>query len=164
LKKASQDKITLDALLGEPKVGDEVFGFHCQQAVEKLLKAVLAAKGVAFRRTHDLEALFGLLENAGAPFPDELQDSRLFTGFAVTAATDARPLQRDAPHARRHFSLDDGGELRKGQDSQENQTKREFLDEWVRAVNEQGGFGRWSWAVSRTPSDLPEILESVART
>jgi HEPN domain-containing protein len=83
LKKASQDEITLDALLEEPKVGDEVFGFHCQQAVEKLLKAVLAAKGVAFRRTHDLEALFGLLENAGAPLPDELQASRLFTGFAV---------------------------------------------------------------------------------
>jgi type III restriction enzyme len=47
----------------------------------------------------------------------------------------------------------------KGQDSQENQTKREFLDEWVRAVNEQGGFGRWTWAVSRSIGDLPDILD-----
>ena len=31
----------------------------------------------------------------------------------------------------------------KGQDSQENQTKREFLDEWIRAVNQHGGFGEW---------------------
>ena len=33
----------------------------------------------------------------------------------------------------------------KGQDSQENHTKREFLDEWVRAVNAQGAFGAWAW-------------------
>jgi len=83
LKKASQDEIALDALFQDPNVGDEVFGFHCQQAVEKLLKAVLAARGVAYRRTHDLEALFGLLETAGVPLPEELQESRLFTGFAV---------------------------------------------------------------------------------
>jgi len=47
----------------------------------------------------------------------------------------------------------------KGQDSQENQTKREFLDEWVRAVNGHGGFGQWSWAVSRHPKDVAGLLE-----
>lgn len=51
----------------------------------------------------------------------------------------------------------------KGQDSSENQTKREFLDEWVRAVNEQGAFGRWSWAVSRSISDLPGIIEKITQ-
>jgi len=39
----------------------------------------------------------------------------------------------------------------KGQDSGQNQTKRRFLDEWVNAVNEHGGFGRWSRDVSRDP-------------
>jgi type III restriction enzyme len=48
----------------------------------------------------------------------------------------------------------------KGQDSQENKTKREFLDEWVRAVNAQGGFGVWAWAVSKHTKDIPFILES----
>ncbi|HET9178301.1 MAG TPA: DEAD/DEAH box helicase family protein [Terriglobia bacterium] len=47
----------------------------------------------------------------------------------------------------------------KGQDSQENQTKREFLDEWVEAVNGHGGFGRWACDVSRHPMDIPGILE-----
>jgi type III restriction enzyme len=47
----------------------------------------------------------------------------------------------------------------KGQDDQQNRTKREFLDEWVRAVNAHGGFGKWAWAVSRNPADLPNILE-----
>ena len=46
----------------------------------------------------------------------------------------------------------------KGQDSEQNQTKRRFLDEWVQAVNAHGGFGRWAWAVSRNPSDLAGLL------
>lgn len=47
----------------------------------------------------------------------------------------------------------------KGQDSQQNKTKREFLDEWIRAVNSYGGFGRWRWAVSRDPGDVGNYLE-----
>ncbi len=49
----------------------------------------------------------------------------------------------------------------KGKDDDRNKTKRDFLDEWVRAVNMQGGFGKWAWAVSRHPSDLEGILENV---
>jgi type III restriction enzyme len=47
----------------------------------------------------------------------------------------------------------------KGVDSKENQTKRSYLDEWVKAVNQKGGFGDWHWNVSYHPSDLEEILE-----
>jgi len=46
----------------------------------------------------------------------------------------------------------------KGVDSQQNQTKREFLNEWVKAVNTHGGFGKWNWAVSFHPSDLEQII------
>ena len=46
----------------------------------------------------------------------------------------------------------------KGQDSEQNQTKRRFLGEWVKAVNEHGGFGRWSCDVSRDPGDIKDIL------
>ena len=46
----------------------------------------------------------------------------------------------------------------KGQDDQQNQTKREFLNEWVKAVNEHGGFGRWHCAVSFSPSDLEQKI------
>ncbi len=47
----------------------------------------------------------------------------------------------------------------KGQGSPQNQTKRKFLDEWVQAINQHGGFGPWSWAVSRLPSDIADILD-----
>lgn len=46
----------------------------------------------------------------------------------------------------------------KGIDSQQNQTKREFLDDWVNAVNTHGGFGKWHWDVSFHPSDMSDIL------
>jgi type III restriction enzyme len=46
----------------------------------------------------------------------------------------------------------------KGQDTDQDKTKRTFLDEWVKAVNEHGGFGKWSWAVSRQPGDLVGIV------
>lgn len=48
----------------------------------------------------------------------------------------------------------------KGQDTQQDKTKREFLDEWVRAVNEHGGFGKWQSAVSTNPADVAGILKA----
>jgi len=48
----------------------------------------------------------------------------------------------------------------KGQDSQQDRTKREFLDEWIRAVNSHGGFGCWQWAVSTHPSDVANVLHN----
>ena len=51
----------------------------------------------------------------------------------------------------------------KGQDSQQDKTKREFLDEWIRAVNEHGGFGKWKWVVSKEPGDVRTILEKVMK-
>jgi type III restriction enzyme len=46
----------------------------------------------------------------------------------------------------------------KGQDTDQDKTKRSFLDEWVKAVNEHEGFGKWSWAVARKPGDVVGIL------
>jgi type III restriction enzyme len=39
----------------------------------------------------------------------------------------------------------------KGPDTQQDKTNRDFLSEWVGAVNQNGGFGTWSWDVSRYP-------------
>lgn len=46
----------------------------------------------------------------------------------------------------------------KGQDTARDKTKRVFLDEWVKAVNSHGGFGKWKWAVSNNPADLKKII------
>jgi len=47
----------------------------------------------------------------------------------------------------------------KGQDTEQDRTKRRFLKEWMQAVNEHGGFGRWRAAVSRSPGEIEGILE-----
>jgi type III restriction enzyme len=46
----------------------------------------------------------------------------------------------------------------KGQDDDQNRTKRRFLKEWTDAVNQQGGFGHWRSDVSTHPSDIKDIL------
>ena len=62
---------------------DSVVGFHCQQAVEKALKAVLAARSVDFPFTHDIGLLIQLCEDVGAPLPGTLADVDRLTPFAV---------------------------------------------------------------------------------
>jgi HEPN domain-containing protein len=42
LRKAAQDEAVLDHVLESIEVSDEIIGFHCQQAAEKLLKALLS--------------------------------------------------------------------------------------------------------------------------
>jgi len=46
----------------------------------------------------------------------------------------------------------------KGQDTDQDKTKRSFLDEWCKAINQHGGFGIWRWAVSFDPNDLDETI------
>jgi len=40
LRKAAQDKFVLSKLVSDPASPDELIGFHAQQAIEKMLKAV----------------------------------------------------------------------------------------------------------------------------
>ncbi|HLC16002.1 MAG TPA: type III restriction endonuclease subunit R, partial [Thermodesulfovibrionia bacterium] len=47
----------------------------------------------------------------------------------------------------------------KGQDRDMDKTKRAFLDEWCKAINQHGGFGKWNWKVSFNPNDLQKLLE-----
>jgi type III restriction enzyme len=46
----------------------------------------------------------------------------------------------------------------KGQDTEQDQVKRRYLDEWSQAVNAYGGLGRWQSAVARDPGEIRDIL------
>jgi type III restriction enzyme len=50
----------------------------------------------------------------------------------------------------------------KGQDTEQDRVKRQLLDEWVNAVNTQGGFGRWRWAVIRQPGEIKDVFARCA--
>lgn len=43
----------------------------------------------------------------------------------------------------------------KGEDTPQAQTKRRYLEEWIKAVNEHGGFGKWRAGLCLKPDDLP---------
>jgi HEPN domain-containing protein len=82
LRKAAQDEALLDEVIGSANVTDEVIGFHCQQAAEKLLKSLLSAAGGALRKTHDLGALMDGLSEIGERLPPEFDSLDAFTPFA----------------------------------------------------------------------------------
>jgi HEPN domain-containing protein len=63
---AAQDEASAGFLLGMRPLPLEVICFHCQQAAEKLLKAVLARNKRVIPRTHDLPQL---LDQAVVLFP-----------------------------------------------------------------------------------------------
>ena len=46
----------------------------------------------------------------------------------------------------------------KGQPDEHSHSKRRALEQWVQAVNQHGGFGHWSAAVSYDPGDIKDIL------
>ena len=82
-RKAAQDESLLDAVLESGTVCDEVIGFHCQQAAEKMLKALLSDLGTTFHKTHELGALMDSLARAGAPLPGEFENLDRLTPFGA---------------------------------------------------------------------------------
>ena len=83
LRKAAQDEALLDQVLTSAQVSDEIIGFHCQQAAEKILKALLSDLGVRFRKTHEIGALIALLAQAGHALPEQFENLDVLTPFGA---------------------------------------------------------------------------------
>lgn len=83
LRKADQDMTVLEKWRQDPDIAGEILGFHAQQTAEKMLKAVLAYQGIEFPLTHRLTDLIDLGKEHGIVLPEELEDIRFLTPFAV---------------------------------------------------------------------------------
>jgi type III restriction enzyme len=46
----------------------------------------------------------------------------------------------------------------KGRDDQQNKIKRQYLAEWIEAINTDGRFGIWEWDVSFRTSDIKDKI------
>ena len=82
-------------------IPDEIYGFHVQQAAEKLLKAGIALLGVSYPLTHSIETLLALLADRGAA-TEPFDDLAAYTPYAVEfryagVGANAEPIDR--PHA-----------------------------------------------------------------
>ena len=83
LRKAEADLALVDEVLGSPRIADDTIGFHCQQAAEKLLKALLSELGVPYPRTHNLRFLMDLLADNGHSLPPDLTDLDVLTPYGT---------------------------------------------------------------------------------
>ncbi len=91
MQKAAQDIYVLDKMVGDEKAPVEVFGFHAQQATEKLIKALLASNGVAFTRTHRLGELVDLATDNRIDLPERIEFLVDLTPYAVEFRYDVAP-------------------------------------------------------------------------
>jgi HEPN domain-containing protein len=87
LLKAAEDEtaIQIDELTDGP------FGFHAQQAVEKLIKALLSQLSIPFDYTHDISKLAQQLQVAGENLPVGPDALTELNKFAVVYRYDSIP-------------------------------------------------------------------------
>ena len=81
--KAEEDYSVASGLLRRRKVPADSICFHCQQAGEKLLKAVLQDNRIRFGKTHDLEEILSLCVGAAPELALLLDDVTLVGDYAV---------------------------------------------------------------------------------
>ena len=101
MRAAERDVSALRGMADSVVFADEIFGFHAQQAAEKLLKAWLAAQGEMYPLSHDLATLLDLLKPS-EPEADRFEDLVDYTPYAVRlryAAADAGSGALDRPRA-----------------------------------------------------------------
>jgi HEPN domain-containing protein len=98
-RKADEDATAVREFAGNTRVADSVIGFHAQQAIEKWLKAVIAANGGTFERTHDLDRLIENAQSLGHELPFDADEVIALTQYAVPFRyddlLDSQPLDRD---------------------------------------------------------------------
>lgn len=94
-RKAAEDTALLGEILLSPNVSDEIFGFHCLQACEKLLKALLSHIGIAYPRTHNLRLLMDLLADAGFALPTEYIELDILTPYGTLFRYEDIPSEVD---------------------------------------------------------------------
>jgi HEPN domain-containing protein len=98
-RKAREDATAVREFAANPEISDGIIGFHAQQAIEKCLKAVMAARGIEHPRIHDLGRLLQLLQDSGADIPENSDELDELTIYAVPLRyddlLDAEPLDRE---------------------------------------------------------------------
>jgi HEPN domain-containing protein len=117
--KARNDLIDADNNLAAMRIPCDTVCFHCQQAAEKLLKAVLAAKGVSPPLTHDLLRLLEMI----IPFAPSAENLRNWLVILMPYSVTMRYPDDDGLNVP---SLEDTREARQCADCVLNWLSREF--------------------------------------
>lgn len=83
IAKAELDYRTAERLSRDPDPIREAIAFHCQQAVEKYVKAFLVRHQVEFPKTHNLERLLDLVASIALEVAASLEETEIITPYGV---------------------------------------------------------------------------------
>ncbi|MGA2325023.1 MAG: HEPN domain-containing protein [Bryobacteraceae bacterium] len=83
LDKAAADFEVAEQLCAQGGRFREIIAFHCQQAAEKYVKALLVRHQIEFPKTHDLAKLLDRLATANASIAESLRNADVLTPFGV---------------------------------------------------------------------------------
>lgn len=83
IRKADRDRRMAELGLGESPAITDAAAFHCQQAVEKLLKAYLVFRQQPFEKIHDLEVLVEQCKRSDTTFADLVDGVEPLSPYAV---------------------------------------------------------------------------------
>ncbi len=99
LDAATRDVDALRVMHRSREISGEIFGFHVQQATEKLLKAWIALLGEVYPLTHSIEVLLDILAGRGAvvePFGNLVDYTPYAVEFRYTGiGPDTEPIDRE---------------------------------------------------------------------
>lgn len=83
LTRADSDLAVAERLLGEQGPFCNAVAFHCQQAAEKYLKAVLTLWQIEFPKTHVIAVLLKLVQTRDAELAESLMETVSLTPYGV---------------------------------------------------------------------------------
>ena len=102
LGKADEDLYLAQALVADTRMSDDLWGFHAQQAAEKLFKSLLASREITFPYTHQISLLTDLLEDHGFDLDEKYLSLISLTAYAAglrysfADSSQSAPLDRSA--------------------------------------------------------------------
>ena len=106
LKKAENDLKVVEYLLEAEDSPLDIVCFHCQQAVEKFLKAYLTWVDIRVKKTHDLENILNLCIEEENEFKDLDKDKiSQLTLYAVTVRYPEEFLETTAEETKEFFEV-----------------------------------------------------------
>ncbi len=83
IDKAEKDLLSAEHELSFPDAVTETVCFHCQQAVEKYLKAYLVFLGLTFTKTHEIGELITKCENKDREISTLKEEADKLTDYAI---------------------------------------------------------------------------------
>ena len=88
----AKSDLALAGMEGREDVLLETLCFHCQQCVEKSIKAVLILRNIPFPYTHNITRLIDLVKQSDIPWLDKLNRAAALTDYA---AAGRYPIHRE---------------------------------------------------------------------